>query len=156
MKDLLELLLNPKYLKSVILIVGILVLFRNIYYLLFSDVTLLFKFGAQPPIEISLDIQVPMLLMTVLWPIVFALLNRIDERIKINNIVFNIILAVHLFTCLFAAYLINNEGCLPPECENSEFLSVFWGGAGLTMISVAISYSIFNAKSLFTVSKENA
>lgn len=150
----LDVLLNPKYLRPIILAVGIIVLFRNLYYLVLSDVTQLFKFGAQPTVEMTLGAEVPMLLMTVLWPVIFAFLNRVHESMKINKYAFYGIILVHLVTCLISAYLIHSEGCLPPECKQQEFNSVVWGGSILTFVSVAFSYWLYNATSLFTVPAE--
>jgi preprotein translocase subunit Sec61beta len=166
-KDLLDLILDPKYLRPIIIAVAIVILVRNVLYLFLTDVTRMFEYGPQEVVEMVFDIEVPRLLMTVLWPIVFAVLNRVHESIKINPRIFYGCLVVHTVTCLVAVAIIFNEGCLYDEyvlasgetvyqgCNPNEYGSTVYGGAFLTVLSVVVSHYIYSVKNLFAEPANN-
>jgi len=166
LKEVLDSLLNPKYLKPIILIVAVLVLFRNAYYLLFSDVTRIFLFGQQESLKMVFDIEVPMLLMTVIWTVIFSILNRMHDSLRVNSQFFYSVLATHAITCLVAAAIIYSNGCFgipftSPSgevkyqgCNPIEFNSTVFGGTALTLVSVVLSHYIYSSKNLFQTAVE--
>ncbi|MGY0314268.1 hypothetical protein ACV4QK_20575 (plasmid) [Alteromonas macleodii] len=76
---------NARYL---ITLVGLLILFRVVEYLILDDVLLIYcegnKCSKQPSLSLLFDIHIDAILLSVLWPLVFVALNMLDKDVRIG------------------------------------------------------------------------
>lgn len=131
------------------MLVALVILGRNAYYLLVGDAADLFSYGQQQAITVTLGAEVPMLLMTVLWPLVFAMLNLIHAGMKMDRSFFTVVLLVHIGTCWLAAWILYTGSFDPQVVSETEFLTTVWGATILSSVATIGSFWIFSKNTLF-------
>ncbi|MFI2812476.1 hypothetical protein [Microbulbifer zhoushanensis] len=149
-------LLQPKNARLLILCVALIILGRSVYYLVFDTPLALFdESQSQVPIDRLFDIQVPMALMTIFWPVVFAICNSLHKNLRINREAFFFVLIVHATSCTLAAFIILAQphtsipGGLYPQGEIPK-IGVVISVLALTLVSTLISSILYlRGRSLF-------
>ena len=151
----LNVLTNPIYVRIILIIVAVVLLLRNIMYLILGDITYTFS-GQQPQHVLEvIGLDIPALVMTILWPVVLAFLNIIHEKIKLEKDIFFSVMIVHAATCLFGAYMIYDGGCYQPYCDTNEFYTTVIGATILTFVSIILSVYLYMRPTLFKQSSVN-
>ncbi|MBB3060696.1 hypothetical protein [Microbulbifer rhizosphaerae] len=144
---ILKTILKPIYLRVILIILAMILLFRNVSYLLLGDIYYIFN-GQQSQriIEFVFEKEIPALIMTVLWPVAFTFFNIIHEKIRLQKDFFMSVLMVHTFSCLATAFILLYGGCGGENCNQKPLYLTVIGGSLLTMLSVGLSYWLYSKK----------
>lgn len=94
-------------------------------------------------IEETLDLSVPMVLMTILWPIVFSILNKMHNEIKLAPWLFYMVIIIHVISCLVAAIMVGAADYVMVYSSSTFEVWGPWGIAGLTLLTGVISVMIY-------------
>lgn len=86
MKELFEY-LKPEHLRYVLVVLSVALIGRAVWYLLTGEPFAYFSSSYQQGmIYHSLKFSVPMVVMTVMWPVVLAALNQIQEKTRLKTL----------------------------------------------------------------------
>ena len=151
--------LKPEYFKFVIVGIALAILWRSAEYLIADEPLMFFSLAqAQPAIDEILGVEMPYVVMSILWPVVFAFSNLIHSNLRISSLFFYSVIAVHTVTCLLAAYLIFSQEFDSVNLQFGEELlkiHVVYAVLGATAISVIFSIFVYHRNILLFGSEGN-
>jgi glucan phosphoethanolaminetransferase (alkaline phosphatase superfamily) len=133
---------KPEYLKIILTLVAILIVFRNILYIAMGDIQSLFGYTEQRTIEALFHVEIPMLIMTIMYPVLLAFLNTIHKKVRLESFVFISVIIIHLATCAVAVFLLSDSIC-GVDCVEGDIKTTAYGALALTVFSVIISLWLY-------------
>lgn len=146
--DFVKNLLKPEYGNSVLLLIGFILVGRSFYYFLIDQSYAYVCVDAhclqpQGSIKEVFDKEIPMVLMTILWPIVFAFFNTLHPKIRMKPLVFYIVIFTHTMSALIAGSIVYEAGTLGLHEKLADTNTRTIQVVGLTLISTIAAIYIY-------------
>jgi hypothetical protein len=146
--DLLKKLLKPEFGNLALWLIGFILLGRSFYYFLidqsFAYVCVETScLQPQGSIKEIFDKEIPMVLMTILWPVIFAFFNTLHPKIRIKPIVFYIIILIHTLSALIAGYSVYDAGTIGQHAKLADTDTRTIQVVCLTLVSAITSIYIY-------------
>ena len=131
---------------------------RGIYYLALGGPEYIASLTTQQKVmDLIFHVSIPMAIMTIMWPLIYACSNAFHEGIRLTSTVFYFTISFHLASTLLAAFFIveSNTGVsLNGEpVDPNKIYTV----SSVTILTTALAWFFYYKKiSLFNSSSENA
>jgi hypothetical protein len=123
---------------------------RSIYYIVIDQPFAYFESHMyQEMFRQTLDIAVPMFILTIMWPLVLAFLTSLHQSLRLAPTLFYSVVAVHTASCLIAAAMLYSWDADTLTFANRESfpsMTVVAWVTGATIVSSGISLLIYRFK----------
>ncbi len=104
-------LLNPANLRALVVYLSIYLIGRSIYYLVIGDPLAYFEQQRyQEVFEQTLGLKIPMVILTILWPLILGFVNVLHADLRLAPTLFYTVIALHVTSCLIAAAMLYSFG----------------------------------------------
>lgn len=149
---------KPENFRALIVFCSIYIIGRSIYYLLEGQPFAYFSSEwYQSMFYVSMGVVVPMVILTIMWPLILAFMNMLHEGLRLAPSLFYTVVCIHLGSCIIAAVQMAlwdpNEIAIVEAGKSFPKLSVVLSVTMLTAISAVtsiwlyrINYRIFEQK----------
>lgn len=142
---------KPENAKALVFFVGLIMLGRSFYYFLIDDSNLIIctRLQCMQPQASILQVfrmEIPMFVMTIIWPIVFAALNLINDKVRIAHQMFYTIIGIHFLSCLLAAATVYRFGNIGEGVYLDDTFSSVIAVVTLTLLSSSCAIYLFRKK----------
>ena len=102
-KDLLKL----ENMRVLLVYLSLYLIGRSVYYLVIDEPFAYFANGRyQEMFQQILDIDIPMVALTIMWPLILTFLTLLHDNLRLAPGLFYSVIGSHTLSCLIAAYLV--------------------------------------------------
>ena len=105
--DQINVIINPKYAKAIIIIIALIVIERTVHAFITDNIISLLSIQQeQRSIEMFFDLEVPMVKMTIFWPIIFLMINVLHRNIRVSKFFYNFVVYLNAVAATLSAIII--------------------------------------------------
>jgi hypothetical protein len=95
---------NPKKGRPLLLVLSVYLIGRSIYYLVAGKPEFYGSFlNSNQFTEVVLQVSIPMSIMTIMWPVIFVILNLFHKDFRLSSVIFYTTVIIHLSSSIISA-----------------------------------------------------
>lgn len=139
---------NPKKGRPLLLVLSLYLIGRAIYYLVAGKPESYGSFiEANFFTEVVFQISIPMSIMTIMWPIIFAMLNLFHKDFRLSSVVFYTTVLIHIFSSIISAIWLSLDSNITVTFEERlNGLNIIYAITLITLVTSVVACVAYHKK----------